>query len=406
MKHREFQPWIIKYIPKTEKDLLGQDRALSSLKNFIQNYKKQKKKSALISGPSGCGKTSSVFVLANELNLEVYEINASDFRNKQQIEEKIGQSIKQQSLFSQGKIILVDEVDGLSGTRDRGATQEIIKLMQKSSFPILCTAYNAYLDKLRSLRTKSLLVDFETPDYKDVSRILKKIADKEKLNYKEEDLKTIARRSGGDFRAAINDLQLLTTSGTLKKEFIDELWQRKKIESIPSALIKVLKTTDPLIAISAFENVEEDFDKLMLWIDENLPKEYTDPEDLTEAYNCLSRADVFKGRIRRWQHWRFLVYINALMTAGVAVSKKEKSKKFVKYTPTSRLLKIWMANRKYQKRKSICQKIADKTHSSTKKVIKDSFPFIHAMIRNNKPLAESLIHEFDLDQGEVEWLRK
>jgi len=337
-------PWIIKYEPKSEKDIIGQDKALKQLKEFVSGYKKQRKKSALLSGPSGCGKTSSVHAIARLYNLEVVEINASDFRNKQQIDERIGASIKQQSLFSTGKLILIDEVDGLSGTRDRGAVTEIIKLMQSSTFPILCTTYNAYLDKLRSLRTKSILVDFEIPDHKDVFNVLKEICLREKIRYEEDALKMLSRRAGGDFRAAINDLQLLSTTGKLEKRFIDELWQRNKVESVPSALVKVLKTTDPKIAIKAFENVEEGIDKLFLWIDENLPLEYKDPQDLAEAYDKLSKADVFKGRIRRWQYWRFLVYVNALMTAGVAVAKKQKYKGFTTYRPTSRLLKIWIAN--------------------------------------------------------------
>ena len=106
------------------------------------------------------------------------------------------------------------------------------------------------------------------------------------------------------------------------------------------ALLKVFKTTDPFVALSAFDNVNEDFDKRFLWIDENLPREYKDPKSLARAYDALSKADVFRGRIRRWQHWRFLVYIRAYLTAGVAVSKDEKYKKMVQYARSTRPLKI------------------------------------------------------------------
>ena len=81
--------------------------------------------------------------------------------------------------------------------------------------------------------------------------------------------------------------------------------------------------------------VKEDLDESFLWLEENLPKEY-EGKDLERAFDCLSRADVFKGRIRRWQHWRFLVYINDLMTAGIALSKDEKYKKVISYTPQKR----------------------------------------------------------------------
>ena len=144
--------------------------------------------------------------------------------------------------------------------------------------------------------------------------------------------------------------------------------------------------------------------QLMLWIDENLPKEYTNPEELAAAYDCLSKADVFLGRIRRWQHWRFLVYANALATAGVATAKKEKYQKFVPYTPTTRILKLWRAKMKYMKRKAIAEKIADKTHISTRKAIQDMVPFVKAIFERRGRQAESLSSYFGFDMEEVEWL--
>jgi replication factor C large subunit len=212
--------------------------------------------------------------------------------------------------------------------------------------------------------------------------------------------------AGGDLRAAINDLQQLSTfSGKLNKEELDTLSHREKQESMISALTKIFKTTDPKIAIGALEYVDEDYDQQMLWIDKNLAEEYSNPEDLARAYDYLSKADVFSRRISRWQHWRFMVYINAMITAGVAVSKDKKYDKFVEYKPTGRLLKIYWANIKNAKRKAIAGKIAEATHSSVKDVIKqiDYFRFI---FRNNRTMAEKIAEEIDLNSEEIEFLRK
>ena len=108
-------PWIKKYEPKSSDDIVGQEDAVKYLKEFITNPKKRKKKAIILYGPSGNGKTSSVYAISNELDLELIEVNASDFRNKDKIESTIGQSSKQMSLFGKSKIILVDEIDGLSG---------------------------------------------------------------------------------------------------------------------------------------------------------------------------------------------------------------------------------------------------------------------------------------------------
>ena len=36
-------------------------------------------------------------------------------------------------------------------------------------------------------------------------------------------------------------------------------------------------------------------DFYMKWIDENIPYEYTEPEDINNTYNILSLADVYYG---------------------------------------------------------------------------------------------------------------
>lgn len=400
------QSFIHKYQPESSKDVIGQTSAIIQLKEFFLNFKKQKKRAVLVYGPSGVGKTSSVYAIANGMNLEVLEVNASDFRTADQINQKVGSAVQQQSLFSKGKVILVDEVDGLAGNKDRGGIQAIVKLMQKSAFPMVLTATNPFDYKFNSLRSKSTLIEFKPVEPNDAVEVLKKICKEEKIKYDEITLKSLARRSGGDLRAAINDLQTLT-QGTkeLKKETLDELGERNKIESILNALVKVFKSTDPKIAITAFNNVEEDLDKCFLWVEENLPHEYKKPADLERAFDKLSRADVFRGRIRRWQHWRFMVYESALLSAGVAVSKDEKYKEFFQYKPTGRLLKIWWAKQKNMKKKAIAAKIAEKTHTSTRNVIKD-FEYFRNIFRKNKEMSKQLIEQLDLDKEEIAWLKK
>ncbi len=401
------QSWVKKYEPKKISDIEGQDVAVKALDGFIGTFAKQKKKAALLYGPSGSGKTVSVYAVAKKYNFEVLEVNASDFRNKEQIEAKVGHASRQMSLFTKGKIILVDEIEGLSGMKDRGGLAALAKLIDKTAFPLVLTAQNPFDKKFNAVRKKSSLVHFDELNYADVFNVLKKICKEEKVKFDDIALKGLARRSGGDLRAAINDLQgLAGETKTISKEDLEKLSERNKIESMPSALIKVLKNSDPKIALAAFNNVEEDINKQFLWIDENLPKEYKNPADLARAYECMSMADVFRGRIRRWQHWRFLVYVNALLTAGIATAKDGKYKESVSYTPTRRLLKIWAANMKYQKRKAIAAKIAEKTHTSSSRVMKDTLPYLQVLFKKNKKLGEEIAESLELEKEELEWLRK
>lgn len=400
------EPWTKKYAPKKREEVRGQDTSVTALHDYVTNFKKHKGKALLLWGPTGCGKTSSVHAIAKEFGYELIEVNASDFRNKEHIDAIVGNASKQQSLFSKGKIILVDEIDGLSGMQDRGGVSALADLIGGSGFPIICTATNPFDQKFSTLRKQSRLIEYKALSPTPIVDVLHHIAEQEKLQYEEEELRNLARHAGGDLRAAITDLQTLSQEkGSLTKQDVDELGQREQTENIISALLKVFKTTDPSIAMNAFDMVDEELDKCVLWLDENLPVEYEKPEDLARAYDMLSRADVMQSRIRRWQHWRFLVYVNAYVTAGIAVAKDAKYQKFTPYKPTTRILKLWQAKQKYEKRKAIAAKVAMKTHTSVRDALQAYIPYLQLIFQKNKTMAAELADELDLEKEEVEWLR-
>ena len=391
--------YVHKYIPRTTSDLKGQDAAVIQLKGYLQD---QKKNAAMLFGPVGCGKTASIYAIAEELNLDVFEVNASDSRSKKSIEEVIGAAARQQSLigFGKKKVILIDEIDGMSGTKDRGGVPAIIKIMEQTPFPIVMTANDPFNKKFSKLRRKVQMIEYSALDYVAVFERLKEVATLEGIKFEESALRDLARRCGGDMRAALTDLEILGVTKEIKN--LDALGDRERTEKIQEVLFRIFKTTDPLIAKQALDTVSEDMDQIILWLEENIPREY-EGLDTCRAMDRLSRADVYRGRIRRWQHWRFIATIYPLLSAGIAVSKDEKNKKMIEYKQNGRILKIWMANMKYMKRKAIAEKIAEKTHTSSKRVLHDILPHIQFMIQKGNT---ALIKEFQLEPEEVVWLKK
>lgn len=396
-------PYIRKYAPTSSSEIVGQKKCIAQLKEFLTNYKSLKKKAVLLHGRPGCGKTSSVYALAKEMDLEVIELNASDLRNKDSIGSVLGAASQQMSLFMRSKVILVDEVDGIAGRADYGGLAEITKLIEKTSFPMILTANNPYDNKFSKLRRKVEMIGFNELSADDMVEVLRRVCLGEGIDCDDTLLKTIARRNGDDLRGAMNDLQILSTSG-ITKENLDEISGRDKTESMLQALMKVFKSTDTSVAVSAFENVKEDIKEQMLWLDENIPSEYKKPADLFRAYDCLSKADVFLGRIMRWQHWRFMVYAGNLMSAGVAAAKDSKSPGFVQYKPTGRILKLWWAKQKSMKKKAIAEKIAVVTHNSSKRVVQDME--YYKLMFKDKEMAAKLSDELELDKDEIAWLNK
>src|SRR5690606_18033292 len=128
----------------------------------------------------------------------------------------------------------------------------------------------------------------------------------------------IARASGGDVRAAINDLQNLGKNISLNDAL--NLSQRDTKKSIEEALRIIYKTKNSELALRALDDVDLDLDQLFLWIEENTPLEYLKVEDLDKALDSLAEADKFFGRIRKWQYYRFYVYCFNLLTAGISIS--------------------------------------------------------------------------------------
>ena len=138
-------------------------------------------------------------------------------------------------------------------------------------------------------------------------------------------------------------------------------------------------------------------DDVFLWVEENLPIAYSG-EELCRAIDALSLADVFRGRIRRQRHWRFMVYEYFLLGAGVASAKKYNRTGWTNYRKPSRILKIWLQNQRAAKKKTICQKYARRCHISTKTAMKD-FMLLKFILSRTK-----IREELRLDSDEISYL--
>jgi replication factor C large subunit len=406
---KDFIPWSRKHQPRKFKDVVGQDEAIEALIKFVRDYdvRAKKKKGALLYGPTGSGKTSSVYAVASELGLEVVETNASDFRNAAGIETIAGAASVQMSLFGKGKIILIDEIDGLSGRSDRGAPGAVQDVIKKSAFPVVMTANDPWNKKFSKLRRQSFMVEYKQLGTNHVIKALGKICETEGIKVELEALNTISIRSAGDMRGAITDLQLLCSGvDELKKEAVDELSERNRIELMNSALLKVFKTTDPGIAVNAFENVEERPEDCFAWLDENIPGEYKKPVELARAYDALSRADVYKGRIMKRQYWRLLSYFIQIMSVGTAVAKDEKYDVMSNYKRSDRGLKIYMAKARNHRKLDIAARIAGKLHTSKSSILTGTLPFLKVIFskEKNQEKIDTMANELDLGKEEVDWL--
>ena len=375
-------PLCNQFLPKNKSQLYGKKEEVELLHDFIKNYKSG---ALLMHGPVGVGKTSMIYAIAKELNYEVIELNASDIRNKDAISSVLGISSKQMSLFAKGKVILVDEAECISGVRDRGAMQEIGKLIAESKWPVIITVNDIHSEKVSDLKKHCRVFDFGERGSDEVVDMLVRAAELYGITASLSALDSLARNSGSDVRAALNDLHTLSVLGDVNS--IDGLEPRDLQKKIEEALFIVFKSKKIENVLNVFDNVDMDAFEVVKWVDENLPKEYSS-DDLTNAYDRLSKADIFLGRIRRQQHWRFLVYAYAMLGPGIALAKENKSNYTGKYNRSMKGLRIWQLNMKNLKRKGAAEFLAAECHVSKKKAFSQIYPYLQKVLENENIVAK------------------
>ncbi|MBI2632355.1 replication factor C large subunit [Candidatus Pacearchaeota archaeon] len=387
-----YQNYAERYRPKKFYEIKGQDKAIDELKLFLREF--PKRKALMLHGPAGTGKTSLVLAAVKEFDLDILELNASDLRNRAKLEGILKPASLQQSLLDKRKVLLMDEVDGVTGS-DIGGIPELIRIIEITKHPIIMTCNDVWQSKLSQLRQKCKLVELKALSREIIIFIMNNIAQRENIKIEHDFLNKIAIKSQGDVRAAINDLQSYSKGEDI---YVDSSERRDVEDSIFNILKRVFKERSPFMDI--FDSTKMSLDEILLWLEENIPREYKN-EALVKAYYALGKADIFRGRIYRNQSWRFLVYQNIFQSAGISFAKSSPLPfTFTKYEPPKRILKIWLHNQKSEKKKTIAKKYAKAVHCSTKRAMRD-FALLKNIMKNSVVQGQ-----LKLSEEEISFLNK
>jgi len=351
--------------------------------------------------------TTSAYALANEMGWEITELNASDQRTAKKIEKVAGSGSRMETLSGTKRLIILDEADNIHGTADRGGEKAVIGLIKKTNHPMILIANELY-DMSYGLRSSCKLVQFRSISYGTIISVLTDIAKAEGVTYQRGVLEKLADNADGDLRGAINDLQAIV-QGKIDKTKIEikdvVTGQRDTKEDIFKALGKIFRGTDIIDAYRSAFNIGQDPEDFIQWIDENLPREYTKPADLADAYNYLSKASLFLGRVRRRQNYGLWKYASVLMTAGMVVARSQTQKQigFVKFQAPE-IRKILNQTKGMRKiRDSLAQKIGTHCHTSIGFARYHLFPFFRLMMKDER-YASSVAASLELNGEEILFL--
>ena len=343
--------WTTKYQPKKLSELIGNKTNINKLITWLDdwnsvvlegNTKKVETKfhrgqrptfenvnarACLITGDPGIGKTSSVRLIAKLKGYKTYETNASDQRNKNSINKNAGFMFNNKTLFGgelQDKnLIIMDEVDGMSGNEDRGGVAAIIDIIKKTKTPIICIANDRQNPKLKTLANYCYDLKFVHPDKRQIALRLSEICKNENIQCEFNALEHLCEICGNDVRQIMNFIELWTrthksikykdlTGDNQKIQGKDEIVMLKNFDAAKE-LLNSKSHTLPYHHLLDLYFIDYDLIPLLIhenylstFPSQNFKNKKEELENIFLAADSISEADVMDKKIRTNMDWRLL----------------------------------------------------------------------------------------------------
>lgn len=199
--------WTEKYRPSKFLEIVGQENTIKKIESLTNSINIPH---LLFAGPAGTGKSSMALIIVKELfgknwRENYLELNASDERGINVVREKVKNFARTKSIGNVPfKIIFLDEADALTPEAQQALRRTMENYSTTCRFILSCNYSSKIIDPIQS---RCAIFRFKLLEKKDIEKVIRKIAEGEKLTINPDALELLYEGSEGDCRRCINILQ-------------------------------------------------------------------------------------------------------------------------------------------------------------------------------------------------------
>lgn len=384
--------WSEKHRPKQIIDMVGNEEARKSFADWIVKWKKGAKPILLV-GPPGIGKTTLAQLAAKEFGYDLIGMNASDVRNKSNIEELLSPLLGNTSLLGKS-MIFIDEVDGIHGRSDFGGVEALLKILKEPTIPIILAANSDDSDKMKNIKKTSKVVYLKPVPPRLLGLYLGKVLKEEGAKLSPGTTIKVIVDCRGDIRSMLNMAQAQMGGFDLlsEKSFealdveagINAFFKAKTKQEAQSVLYSL--RIDPREKINAFYS--------------SIVTSSISNKDMARLLDVMSEADVLYGKIMRTQEWRLLRYLDNIL---LRLYSENISIQYSQYNLSWPLLNKLRWDGKVIK--SLAANLAQRFHVSQSTIATFYLPYILFCMKNKKLELEINPEYLEVIQKEIDLIK-
>ena len=392
--------WSEIYRPARVQDLIGNEDERLTVMKWLSGWVKGSKPLLLI-GPPGVGKTTLVHSLARQLDYDLIEMNASDTRNRDQLEQLIAPILVNTSIFGKKILLFLDEVDGISGREDTGGIESLVRLMKQPSIPVIMVANNKDT-KIKDLAKICKTIQFNAVTPRLLMLLLESVLKDQRKKLSISEKFAIVDKAHGDARLLLNILQA-KLSGYDKTanskveidiaEAINGFFAAENEDVARSFLLAAdANYPDPRFGMSTEERRKDMLGALF----SSAISSRIDLVTVADILDVLSKADIIVGRTRRKRQWSLLRYIDYIIAKDLFDKSRSKLIKYNQYSMRWDVMGPVFA--RGRSLKPVLDELSRVTHSSTSTFGSFHLPYLIQIMINAKTIPTEIAEVSNMDE--------